>query len=212
MPAYTAYAGLLEIGAPQPGETVVVAAASGPVGATVGQIAKIMGCRVVGIAGGAEKCAHVVDNLGFDACLDHKSEAFADDLKDACSEGVDIYFENVGGKVLYAVLPLLNAFARMPVCGVVSWYNLTGLPDGPDFGPAIMGTILRMKVKVQGFIIYDSFPPSLFQNFIRDMTRWLDSGEVHYKEQMIDGLEHAPEALNDLLLGNSFGKMVVKVG
>jgi alcohol dehydrogenase len=106
----------------------------------------------------------------------------------------------------------LNAFARMPVCGVVSWYNLTGLPDGPDFGPAIMGTILRMKVKVQGFIIYDSFPPSLFQNFIRDMTRWLDSGEVHYKEQMIDGLEHAPEALNDLLLGNSFGKMVVKVG
>ena len=212
MPAYTAYAGLLEIGAPQPGETVVVAAASGPVGATVGQIAKIMGCRVVGIAGGAEKCAHVVDNLGFDACLDHKSEAFAADLKDACSEGVDIYFENVGGKVLYAVLPLLNAFARMPVCGVVSWYNLTGLPDGPDFGPAIMGTILRMKVKVQGFIIYDSFPPSLFQNFIRDMTRWLDSGEVHYKEQMIDGLEHAPEALNDLLLGNSFGKMVVKVG
>jgi alcohol dehydrogenase len=212
MPAYTAYAGVLEIGAPQPGETVVVAAASGPVGATVGQIAKIMGCRVVGIAGGAEKCAHVVDNLGFDACLDHKSEAFAADLKDACSEGVDIYFENVGGKVLYAVLPLLNAFARMPVCGVVSWYNLTGLPDGPDFGPAIMGTILRMKVKVQGFIIYDSFPPSLFQNFIRDMTRWLDSGEVHYKEQMIDGLEHAPEALNDLLLGNSFGKMVVKVG
>jgi alcohol dehydrogenase len=171
-----------------------------------------MGCRVVGIAGGAEKCAHVVDNLGFDACLDHKSEAFAADLKDACPKGVDIYFENVGGKVLYAVLPLLNAFARMPVCGVVSWYNLTGLPDGPDFGPAIMGTILRMKVKVQGFIIYDSFPPSLFQDFIRDMTRWLDSGEVHYKEQMIDGLEHAPEALNDLLLGNSFGKMVVKVG
>jgi len=212
MPAYTAYGGLLEIGAPQPGETVVVAAASGPVGATVGQIAKIMGCRVVGIAGGAEKCAHVVDNLGFDACLDHKSEAFAADLKDACPKGVDVYFENVGGKVLYAVLPLLNAFARMPVCGVVSWYNLTGLPDGPDFGPAIMGTILRMKVKVQGFIIYDSFPPSLFQDFIRDMTRWLDSGEVHYKEQMIDGLEHAPEALNDLLLGNSFGKMVVKVG
>jgi alcohol dehydrogenase len=118
----------------------------------------------------------------------------------------------VGGKVLYAVLPLLNAFARMPVCGVVSWYNLTGLPDGPDFGPAIMGTILRMKVKVQGFIIYDSFPPSLFHDFIRDMTRWLDSGEVLYKEHMIDGLEHAPEALNDLLLGNSFGKMVVKVG
>ena len=212
MPAYTAYAGLLEIGAPQPGETVVVAAASGPVGATVGQIAKIKGCRVVGIAGGPEKCAHVVENLGFDACLDHKSETFAADLKAACPQGVDIYFENVGGKVLYAVLPLLNAFARMPVCGVVSWYNLSGLPDGPDFGPAIMGTILRMKVKVQGFIIYDSFPPSLFKDFIHDMTGWLESGEVTYKEQLIDGLEHAPAALNDLLLGNSFGKMVVKVG
>jgi len=212
MPAYTAYAGLLEIGAPQPGETVVVAAASGPVGATVGQIAKIKGCRVVGIAGGPEKCAHVVENLGFDACLDRKSETFAADLKAACPKGVDIYFENVGGKALYAVLPLLNAFARMPVCGVVSWYNLSGLPDGPDFGPAIMGTILRMKVKVQGFIIYDSFPPSLFKDFIRDMTGWLKSGEVKYKEQMIDGLEHAPAALNDLLLGNSFGKMVVKVG
>ena len=118
MPAYTAYAGLLEIGAPQPGETVVVAAASGPVGATVGQIAKIKGCRVVGIAGGPEKCAHVVENLGFDACLDHKSETFAADLKAACPQGVDIYFENVGGKVLYAVLPLLNAFARLR-CGVV---------------------------------------------------------------------------------------------
>jgi alcohol dehydrogenase len=124
---------------------------------------------------------------------------------------VDIYFENVGGKVLYAVLPLLNAFARMPVCGVVSWYNLAGLPEGPDFGPAIMGTILRMKVKVQGFIIYDSFPPSLFKAFIRDMTLWLESGEVKYKEQIINGLEHAPAALNDLLVGNSFGKMVVKV-
>jgi alcohol dehydrogenase len=211
MPAYTAYAGLLEIGAPQPGETVVVAAASGPVGATVGQIAKIKGCRVVGIAGGAEKCAHVVENLGFDACLDHKSDNFAAELKEACPKGVDIYFENVGGKVLYAVLPLLNAFARMPVCGVVSWYNLAGLPEGPDFGPAIMGTILRMKVKVQGFIIYDSFPPSLFKAFIRDMTLWLESGEVKYKEQIINGLEHAPAALNDLLVGNSFGKMVVKV-
>ena len=212
MPAYTAYAGLLEIGAPQKGETVVVAAASGPVGATVGQIAKIKGCRVVGIAGGPEICAHVVENLGFDACLDHKSETFAADLKAACPQDVDIYFENVGGKVLYAVLPLLNPFARMPVCGVVSWYNLSGLPDGPDFGPAIMGTILRMKVKVQGFIIYDSFPPSLFKDFIRDMTGWLKSGEVTYKEHMIDGLENAPAALNDLLLGNSFGIMVVKGG
>jgi len=212
MPGYTAYAGLLKIGEPQPGETVVVAAASGPVGATVGQIAKIQGCRVVGIAGGAAKCQHVVDNLGFDACIDHKSDDFADQLKSQCPDGIDVYYENVGGKVLYAVLPLLNAFARMPVCGVVSWYNLTGLPEGPDFGPAIMGTILRMKVKVQGFIIYDSFPKSTYQEFTKAMTGWLESGKITYKEQVVDGLENAPAALNDVLLGKSFGKVVVKVG
>lgn len=211
MPGYTAYAGLLHIGEPKPGETVVVAAASGPVGATVGQIAKIKGCRVVGIAGGAEKCAHVVDNLGFDACIDHKAENFAEQLKSACSGGIDVYFENVGGKVLYTVLPLLNAFARMPVCGVVSWYNLPGLPEGLDFGPAIMGTILSMKVKVQGFIIYDNFSKSTYKDFVRDMSNWLADNKVLYKEQVIDGLENAPAALNDLLLGKSFGKVVVKV-
>ena len=211
MPGYTAYAGLLKIGAPKPGETVVVAAASGPVGATVGQIARIKGCRIVGIAGGAEKCAHVVENLGFDACIDHKAEDFSEQLKAVCPDGIDVYFENVGGKVLYAVLPLLNAFARIPVCGVVSWYNLTGLPEGSDFGPAIMGTILRMKIKVEGFIIFDSFPQSLFKDFIRDMSEWLASGKVHYKEQVVDGLENAPAALNDLLVGASFGKVVVKV-
>jgi NADPH-dependent curcumin reductase len=212
MPGYTAYAGLLHIGEPKPGETVVVAAASGPVGATVGQIAKIKGCRVVGIAGGADKCAHVVDNLGFDACIDHKAKDFASQLKDACPDGIDVYFENVGGKVLYAVLPLLNAFARMPVCGVVAWYNLSGLPEGPDFGPAIMGTILRMKVKVQGFIIFASFPIETYKDFVRDMAQWLAEGKVQYKEQVVEGLENAPSAFNDLLLGKSFGKMVVKVG
>ncbi len=212
MPGYTAYAGLLKIGEPKPGETVVVAAASGPVGATVGQIAKLKGCRVVGIAGGKDKCTHVVDNLGFDACIDHKAADFADQLKAACPDGIDVYFENVGGKVLYGVLPLLNPFARMPVCGVVSWYNLTGLPEGPDFGPTIMGTILRMKVKVQGFIIFDSFPKSTYQEFARDMTGWLDEGKVQYKEQVVEGLENAPSALNDVLLGKSFGKVVVKVG
>ncbi|WP_282064985.1 NADP-dependent oxidoreductase [Aliiroseovarius marinus] len=211
MPGYTAYAGLLKIGEPKPGETVVVAAASGPVGATVGQIAKIKGCRTVGIAGGAEKCAHVVENLGFDVCIDHKADDFAEQLKAACPDGIDVYFDNVGGKVLYGVLPLLNPFARMPVCGVVAWYNLTGLPDGPDFGPMIMSTILRMKVKVQGFIIFDSFPISTYQEFVKDMTGWLAEGKVHYKEQVVDGIENAPQALNDVLLGNSFGKVVVKV-
>lgn len=211
MPGYTAYAGLLKIGEPKVSDTVVVAAASGPVGATVGQIAKIKGCRVVGIAGGSKKCAHVVDTLGFDACIDHTDPDFAQHLKDACPDGIDVYFENVGGKVLYAVLPLLNAFARVPVCGVVSWYNLTGLPDGPDFGPAIMGTILRMKVKVQGFIIFDSFPESVYSEFVQDMSVWLAEGSMQYKEQVVYGLENAPAALNEMLLGRSFGKMVVKV-
>lgn len=211
MPGYTAYAGLLKIGEPKAGETVVVAAASGPVGATVGQIAKIKGCRVIGIAGGADKCAHVVNNLGFDVCIDHKSDTVAEQLKAACPDGIDVYFENVGGKVLYAVLPLLNAFARMPVCGIVSWYNLTGLPEGRDHAPMIMGTILRMKVKVQGFIIYDSFAQSVYQEFAKDMKAWLGQGKVHYKEQVVEGLENSPGALNDVLLGRSFGKVVVKV-
>ncbi len=211
MPGYTAYAGLLKIGEPKEGETVVVAAASGPVGATVGQIAKIKGCRVVGVAGGSQKCQHVVENLGFDACIDHKADDFAEQLKAHCPDGIDVYFENVGGKVLYAVLPLLNAFARVPVCGVVSWYNLTGLPEGTDAGPAIMGTILRMKVKVQGFIIFDSFPRSTYQEFVADMRQWLSEGKVSYKEQIVEGLENAPAALNDVLLGKSFGKVVVKV-
>ncbi|WP_050528780.1 NADP-dependent oxidoreductase [Pseudorhodobacter aquimaris] len=211
MPGYTAYAGLLKIGEPKPGETVVVAAASGPVGATVGQIAKLKGCRVVGIAGGAEKCAHVVDVLGFDACIDHKSPDFTAQLSAACPDGIDVYFENVGGKVLYAVLPLLNPFARMPVCGVVSWYNIPGLPEGPDMGPVIMGTILRMKVKVEGFIIFDSFPRSLYAEFVRDMTGWLKEGKMHYTEEVIDGLENAPEGLYGLLEGRSFGKRVVRL-
>jgi alcohol dehydrogenase len=212
MPGYTAYAGLLKIGEPKPGETVVVAAAAGPVGATVGQIAKLKGCRVVGVAGGADKCAHIVDNLGFDACIDHKAPDFAEQLKLACPDGIDVYFENVGGKVLYAVLPLLNPFARMPVCGVVAWYNLPGLPEGPDMGPVIMGTLLRMKVKMQGFIIFDSFTREVYEEFRRDMTSWIADGSIQYKEHMVDGLENAPDALNQLLSGGNFGKMVVNVG
>jgi alcohol dehydrogenase len=210
MPGFTAYAGLLKIGEPKAGETVVVAAATGPVGATVGQIAKLHGCHVVGIAGGPEKCDHVVNELGFDACIDHKRDTFAADLKNACPSGIDVYFENVGGNVLYSVLPLLNPFARIPVCGVVSWYNLTGLPEGLDFSPMIMGTILRMKVKMQGFIIFDSFP-GLYPEFAKAMSGWIKEGKIQYTEQVVEGLENAPAALNDVLLGNSFGKVVVKV-
>lgn len=211
MPGFTAYAGLLRIGEPKHGETVVVAAASGPVGATVGQIARLKGCRVVGIAGGPEKCAHVVENLGFDACIDHQADDFPAHLAGACPDGIDIYFENVGGKVLYAVLPLLNPFARMPVCGLVSWSSLTGLPDGPDRGPAIMSTVLKMKVKMQGFIVYDSFSAETYECFHKDMSRWLAEGVIRYKEQFVDGLEAAPHALNDVLLGRNFGKMIVRV-
>lgn len=212
MPGYTAYAGLLKIGEPKPGETVVVAAASGPVGATVGQIARRIGCRVVGIAGGPGKCAHVTETLGFDACIDHRSADFERQLSEACPDGIDVYFENVGGKVLYAVLPLLNPFARVPVCGVVSWYNLPGPPEGPDRGPQIMSTILKMKVKMQGFIIFDSFPAVTHDEFVRDMTAWLAEGAIRYREHLVEGLEAAPAALNDLLVGRNFGKVVVRVG
>lgn len=212
MPGFTAHAGLLQIGQPKPGETVVVGAASGPVGATVGQIAKIKGCRIVGVAGGAEKCAHVTGTLGFDACIDHRAEDFEAQLKAACPDGIDVYFENVGSRVLYGVLPLLNPFARVPVCGVAGWYNLDRLPDGPDRGPQILGTLLRMKVRMEGFIIFDSFGIDHYRDFRRDMMGWLEEGKIHYREQIVEGLDAAPGALNDVLTGRSFGKMVVAVG
>ncbi|UWQ21533.1 NADP-dependent oxidoreductase [Jannaschia sp. W003] len=212
MPGFTAHAGLLNIGEPKAGETVVVSAATGPVGATVGQIAKILGCRVVGVAGGAEKCAHAVDELGFDACLDHRAEDFEAQLAAACPDGIDVYWENVGGRTLYAVLPHLNANARIPVCGVAAWYNLAGLPEGPDRGPQILSTILRQKVRMQGFIIFDTFGHDHYRDFARDMNGWLAEGRVKYTEQVVEGLEAAPGAFRDLLAGRGFGKMVVRVG
>ncbi|MES0871503.1 NADP-dependent oxidoreductase [Pseudovibrio sp. SCP19] len=211
MPGFTAYAGLLEIGEPKPGETIAVAAATGPVGATVGQIGKIKGCRVVGIAGGAEKCKHAVENLGFDVCLDRNSPTFAQDLKDACPDGIDVYFENVGGAVFDAVLPLLNPHARIPLCGLISQYNATSLPDGPDRIGMLMGTLLVKKIRMQGFIIFDSFP-NLYPKFAADMQQWIAQGKVKYREQMVDGLENAPDAFMGLLEGKNFGKVVVKVG
>ena len=161
MPGFTAWAGLKQIGAPKPGETIAVAAATGPVGATVGQIGKLSGCRVVGIAGGPDKCAYAVNELGFDACIDHKAPDFAEQLAKASPDGIDVYFENVGGKVLDAVIPLLNPHARVPVCGLVSQYNATELPAGPDRMNWLMGQILRKKIRMQGFIIFDSFRSSL---------------------------------------------------
>jgi NADPH-dependent curcumin reductase CurA len=211
MPGFTAWAGLTQIGEPKAGETLVVAAATGPVGATVGQIAKIKGLRAVGIAGGPEKCAYAVETLGFDACIDHKSASFKEDLKAAVPDGIDIYFENVGGHVFDAVLPRLNAFARVPVCGLIAGYNATELPPGPDRMGMLMGNLLRKKIRMQGFIIFDNFG-HLYPQFAKDMQGWLAEGKVQYKEDIIEGLENAPRAFVGLLRGENFGKRVIHVG
>ena len=210
MPGFTAWAGLTQIGQPQQGETLVVAAASGPVGGTVGQIAKIEGCRAVGIAGGPEKCAHVVENLGFDACIDHRADDFAERLAEAVPDGIDIYFENVGGKVLDAVLPLLNGNARVPVCGIVSQYNLTELPGGPDRMNWLMGQILRRKLTFRGFIITDTFG-HLFPDFREAMSAWLEAGRIAFREDVTRGLENAPATFIGMLEGENFGKTIVEV-
>jgi NADPH-dependent curcumin reductase CurA len=211
MPGFTAYAGLKYIGDPKTGETVVVAAATGPVGATVGQIGKLMGCRVVGIAGGTDKCAFAVNTLGFDACIDHKADDFVTQLSAATPDGIDVYFENVGGKVFDAVVPQLNPNARVPVCGLVSQYNATALPKGPDRTNWLMGQILRKKIKMQGFIIFDDFAHR-YPEFAREMSGWIAAGKIVYREEIIDGLEAAPEAFIGLLNGENFGKRVIRVG
>jgi len=210
MPGFTAYMGLLDIGQPKAGETLVVAAATGPVGATVGQIGKIKGCRVVGVAGGEEKCRHAVEVLGFDACIDHRADDFAARLADACPHGIDVYYENVGGKVFDAVLPLLNTSARVPVCGLVSGYNATGLPDGPDRLPLLMATLLKKRIRMQGFIIGQDYGHRIGE-FQKEMGSWVNEGKIHYREQVTDGLEKAPETLIGLLEGKNFGKVVVRV-
>lgn len=210
MPGLTAWAGLTRIGQPKQGETLVVAAASGPVGATVGQIGKLLGLHVVGIAGGAEKCSHVVGTLGFDACIDYKEEGFPEALKTAVPDGIDIYFENVGGAVFDAVLPLLNTRARIPVCGLISQYNATSLPDGPDRMNYLMGQILRRRMTMRGFIVFNDFG-HLYREFAEQMGAWVKDGKIRYREEMIAGLEQAPAAFIGLLRGEAFGKRVIKL-
>jgi len=210
MPGLTAWAGLTQIGQPKAGETLVVAGASGPVGATVGQIGKILGLRVVGIAGGPQKCAHVVDTLGFDACIDYKAEGFPKALKAAVPDGIDIYYENVGGAVFDAVMPLLNTSARIPVCGLISQYNATSLPDGPDRMNLLLGTILRKRMTVRGFIVFDDFG-HLYPEFAKQMGDWVSQGKIKYREEVITGLEQAPAAFVGLLKGEAFGKRVIKL-
>ncbi|ALU90911.1 NADP-dependent oxidoreductase [Herbaspirillum rubrisubalbicans] len=210
MPGYTAYAGLIDIGQPRAGETVVVAAATGAVGSLVGQIAKQRGCHVVGIAGGAQKCESAVKELGFDACIDHRAADFAQQLQAACPRGIDVYFENVGGAVLDAVFPLLNIHARVPVCGLIAHYNGGSLATESN---AFLRRVLTQRIRVQGFIIFDYYVnrPDLYAAFQQEVGTWLKQGKLHYREDVVQGLEQAPEAFMGLLQGKNFGKLVVKL-
>ncbi|MDH2436306.1 NADP-dependent oxidoreductase [Pokkaliibacter sp. MBI-7] len=210
MPGFTAYMGLLDIGQPKAGETVVVAAATGAVGAMVGQIARLQGCRVVGIAGSEEKCRYAQDELGFDACINHHADDLPQQLAEACPAGIDVYFENVGGKVFDAVLPLLNSRARVPLCGLIAQYNATTLPDGPDHSPLLLRTLLTRRIRMQGFIIFDDYGHR-YPEFAVQMGEWLAAGKLKYREHRVAGLENAPDAFIGLLEGRNFGKLVVEV-
>ena len=211
MPGFTAYMGLLDIGRPTAGETVVVAAASGAVGSVVGQIAKIKGCRAIGIAGGAAKCRFVTEELGFDACLDHLSADVPRQLAMVCLKGIDIYFESVGGAIFDSVLPLLNVRARVPLCGLIATYNHTGLPQGPDRLGLLTHTLLTKRITMKGFIIFDDYGDR-YDEFLDQMSIWLKEGKIKFREDIVDGLENAPQAFIGLLEGKNFGKLVVRVG
>ena len=209
MPGFTAYSGLHVIGKPKAGETVVVAAASGPVGSLVGQLAKQAGAHVVGIAGGPDKCRYVTEVLGFDAAVDHRSDAFSDNLAVACAKGVDVYFENVGGAIWQAVMPLLNRFARVPVCGLIAQH--TGSTEQQsDLLPATMRLILTRSLTVRGFINYE-FTEALFPTFLKHVSDGLRNGQIQYKEDVTDGLENAPTAFIDMMEGRNFGKTLVRI-
>src|SRR5215469_12292896 len=209
MPGMTAYIGLLEIGKPVAGETVVVAAASGAVGSVVGQIARLKGAHAIGIAGGPEKCRYVTEELGFDACIDHRTSDFVRSLAAACSKGIDLYFENVGGPVFEAVFPLLNPFARIPVCGLISMYNATSLSPGPILLPHLMRAILTKRLMIRGFIVSDF--SARYGDFLRDVSAWVREGRIKYREDVVEGLENAPRAFIGLLRGENFGKLLVRV-
>src|SRR6202451_1997545 len=190
MPGMTAYTGLLDIGKPQPGETVVVAAASGAVGSAVGQIAKIKGARAVGIAGGQDKMDYVRKELGFDDCLDHRDPDLAAKLREACPKGIDVYFENVGGAVFEAVFPLLNAFARVPVCGLIAHYNATQAPV-PKWASSMMRAVLTKRLTIRGFIVSDF--AARHGDFLRDMSGWVREGKVKHKNFVTEVLDSAPD-------------------
>jgi NADPH-dependent curcumin reductase len=204
MPGVTAWVGLLDICQPKAGETVVVSAASGAVGSVVGQIAKLKGCRAVGIAGGKAKCDYVVKELGFDACVDYKAGKLKDDLKAAAPDGIDCYFENVGGEILDAALARMNAFSRIAVCGLISQYNVT-----EPYGVKNFGSILTNRIKVQGFIVSDRM--ELWPKALPELIGWVAAGKIKYRESVAQGLENAPQAFIGLLKGENFGKQLVKI-
>jgi NADPH-dependent curcumin reductase CurA len=204
MPGLTAYVGLLDIGRPKEGETVVVSAAAGAVGSIAGQIAKIKGCRVVGTAGSDEKCAYVLNDLGFDACINYKTEDLKEALKAACPNGIDVYFDNVGGPVLEAVLKRINVHARIPLIGLISQYCDAKPRAGPN-----LGSVLANRALIQGMIIIDH--TDRMPDFLRDMSQWLRDGKVRYREDIVQGLENAPRAFIGLLEGENIGKRVVQV-
>lgn len=209
MPGLTAYVGLLDIGQAKSGDTVVVSAASGAVGAVVGQIARIKGCKVVGVAGAEEKCRYVTEELGFDACVNHRAGDLQERLGEVCSDGIDIYYESVGGKVFEAAFELLNNGARVPVCGLISYYNATQPPAGPNLLPQIMRAVLTKRLSIRGFIVFDHHDRR--DDFVRDMSAWIKTGSVKYREDIVQGLENAPRAFQGLLAGRNFGKLVVRV-
>jgi len=204
MPGMTAYVGLLDIGQPKAGETVLVSAASGAVGSVVGQIARIKGCRAVGVAGSKDKCDYVVQELGFDACVNYKDADFMNALRAACPKGVDIYFENVGGAVLAAAMRLLNPFARIPLCGMISEYNATSPVPGPSLRP-----LLVKRALIKGFIVSEH--PERLPDFLRDCSAWLREGKLKYREDIVEGLDAAPTAILKLFDGSNFGKLLVRV-
>jgi NADPH-dependent curcumin reductase len=211
MPGFTAYMGLLEIGKPQRGETVVVAAATGAVGSVVGQIAKLKGCRAVGVAGGAEKCAWAVEALGLDACIDHRAPDFDALLSAACPQGIDVYFENVGGSIFTAVVPLLNAHARIPLCGLIAQYGQSARAEEADSLRSFMRAVLVKRISMRGFIIFDDFAGQM-PRFLEEMQGWVRNGRIKYREDIVEGLENAPQAFLGLLEGRNFGKLLVRVG
>jgi NADPH-dependent curcumin reductase len=209
MPGFTAYIGMKVIGQPKEGETLAVSAASGPVGSLVGQLAKLAGARAIGIASGTVKCQYLVTTLGFDAAVDRHAEDFARALQDVCPDGIDIYFENTGGAIWPAVLPLLNRYARVPVCGLVALYN--GVQQtGRDWWSDTVLTVLRRSLLIRGFN-NSEFASEHYDQFLQQIGPLVACGEIRYREDIVEGLEAAPRAFIGMLEGRNFGKLIVKV-